>query len=343
MDNKKEFQRLVDEFLGDKGSKYKNEIANFQNFLKDRLLEEKIFNLNVNHIDDYFKYSFNYKIGAVTTLTTHISALKSLFDFLIFKERDFKSLYAYIDTAGFKEKLSAKLEKSSKKPIMESSLLNSTLYKFDSYIKKNINLVFKKGTSKKKFLEILIARLYAKLSLIIPLKPNLMLEIKLNNFKSEENRVISYNGIIINLPNSLRSQIIETIDFVELNFNIKFTDDTKLFYYLYGAIGKKATTSLISQSFIKTYKQLNITEMLKKITIGKKDMYLYPPECYKITSISSLLRNGTNIIYLCKLTGLDINTLLSDFEFDDFNDLQNSIISININNGLINTDYFTYL
>lgn len=183
-----------------KNSTYKNEIGNFSNYLKDRLLEDKIFHLNQNHIDDYFVYSYDTKIGAVPTLTTHISALKFLFDELIKRQYDFKLLYAYIDTAGFKEKLSENLEKSFKKTIIDNTLLTSTLYKIDTHIKNNINTDFRNPTEQKRFFEIMIARLYAKLSLIIPLKTSEMIELKLNNIQDGSTRSIEYNEIVIKLP-----------------------------------------------------------------------------------------------------------------------------------------------
>lgn len=341
MNNAERFKSLVDELLMD-DPKYQNELNNFISYLKDRRLEDKVFNLNVTHIDEYFVYSFDAKIGAVPTLTTHISALKKLFDFLIRKEIDFKSLYGYIDTAGFKERLSEKLVETFKKPIMDSSLLNSTLYKMDVYIDSNINKSFKNISTKKRFFEILICRIYAKLNLILPLKPAEMLELKLYDIQNDNVRSILHNGINIKIPNSLRTQIVQTINFTQKNFGKSYSESDKLFCFLYNAINKRASTSSISNSFTKTYTDLEIHEMLKQRPGGKKDKYIYPSESYKITAISSMLENGTNILYLKKLTGLDMGTLTADFDFQKETTLKDNI-SIEINNGIVNSEYFTYL
>ncbi|MDT8719536.1 hypothetical protein IAI10_23095 [Clostridium sp. 19966] len=341
MRNGDQFRTLVTEIL-EKNSTYKNEIGNFLNYLKDRLLEDKVFNLNQNHIDDYFVYSYDTKIGAVPTLTTHISALKFLFDELIKRQYDFKLLYAYIDTAGFKEKLSENLEKSFKKPIIDNTLLTSTLYKIDTHIMNNINSDFRNPTEQKRFFEIMIARLYAKLSLILPLKTSEMLELKFNNIQDGSTRSIEYNEIVIKLPNNIRNQIVETLDYARRVFNKIYSENDRLFYFLYGVLNRKINTSCVSTSFIKTYTELGIFEMLKQQPGGKKDKYVYPPESYKVTAILSMLNNGTNIVYLKKLTGLDTNALLSNYDTDK--EFQNKVVaSININNGIVNSEYYTYL
>lgn len=341
MNNAERFKSLVDELIAS-SSVYQNEIKNFMNFLEDRLLIDKVFNLNVTHIDEYFVYSFDAKIGAVPTLTTHISALKSLFDFLITKEIDFKALYGYIDTAGFKEQLSSKLEKTFSKPAMDSTLLNSTLYKIDAYIDNNINAVFRTITAKKRFFEVLICRAYAKLSLLLPLKPTDMLTLRLYDIQNEDKRIIVHNGITIKLPNSLRKQITETLKFAQSKFGVMYAENDVFFVFLYSVIGKQANTTSISHSFTKTYTDLEIHEMLKQREGGKKEKYIYPAECYKITAILSMLENGTDTLYLKKLTGLDIGTLISDFDFDKETVLKDNV-SIAINNGIVNSEYYSYL
>lgn len=82
--------------------------------------------------------------------------------------------------------------------------------------------------------------------------------------------------------------------------------------------------------------------MLKQRLVGKKYQYVYPSESYKTTAILELLNNGVNIVYLKKLTGLEIDALLSNYDFNkpvEYIDIE----SANINNSLINTNYYSYL
>ena len=159
---------------------------------------------------------------------------------------------------------------------------------------------------------------------------------------NNEIRHIEYNGIKIKLPNDLRKQIVLTINYAQNEFLSVYSDQDSIFTFLYSSIKKKANSSVLSSSLTKTYEELNITEMLKKKRGGKKDKYIYPAESFKITAIVNMLENGTNIVYLKKLTGLDIGTLVSDYDFDKKIEL-NDDISANINNGIVSTDYFTYL
>lgn len=341
MTNSERFESLIQEYLK-QDNKYELQIKHFINFLKDRLLEEKVFNLNESHIDEFFISCCVSNIGYEPSLVSHISALKSLFDFLISKDINFKELNGYISTTGFKENLCEKLEKTYSKQILSASLINSILYKADSYIEEKIATTFKNNLQKQKFFEIMIARIYIKLSLILPLKTSQMLNLKLYNIMNNEIRHIEYNGIKIKLPNDLRKQIVLTINYAQNEFVSVYSDQDPIFAFLYSSIKKKANSSVLSSSLTKTYEELNITEMLKKKRGGKKDKYIYPAESFKITAIVNMLENGTNIVYLKKLTGLDIGTLVSDYDFDKKIEL-NDDVSADINNGIVSTDYFTYL
>lgn len=89
------FNSFVKEFL-DKDSTYKQQIENFQKYLKTYSLEDKVFNLYETNADDFFEYAFRQNIGTEAQLTSHIAALKSLFGFLIDKKQRFADLYGYI-------------------------------------------------------------------------------------------------------------------------------------------------------------------------------------------------------------------------------------------------------
>lgn len=81
----------------------------------------------------------------------------------------------------------------------------------------------------------------------------------------------------LNYHNNIRNQIIETLDYAKRIFNKTYSENDKLFYFLYGVLNRKINTSCVSTSFIKTYTELGIFEMLKQLPGGKKDKYVYPP------------------------------------------------------------------
>lgn len=55
-----------------------------------------------------------------------------------------------------------------------------------------------------------------------------------------------------------------------------------------------------------------------------------------------MLNNGINIVYLKQLTGLEISTLLADYDLEMIkSDID--VKSYNINSCIVNSSYFTYL
>ena len=54
--NIEEFNLLVDEYLK-QDSRYERQIRNFQSFLKEYGLEDKVFNLYEDNINDFFEYA----------------------------------------------------------------------------------------------------------------------------------------------------------------------------------------------------------------------------------------------------------------------------------------------
>lgn len=341
MNNGQRFIALVEELI-QKDSKYSNELKNFILYLNDRMIIDKAFDLTIYDIDNYFIYSSDSKIGALPTLVSHISALKALFEYLIDQKLGFRDLLAHISTSSFKDNLSKLVDESFKKGIIPSSLLNSTLYKMDMYIDENIYKEFKGTNDKKRFYEVMIASLYAKLSLILPIKVNEMIKLKLGNIKDSNARYIIHNGISVKINNGLRNQIIKTIKYAENTYKKYYSDDDSIFEYLYKAVNQKASTTTIGASFTKAYEELDVKEMLKQRLVGKKYQYVYPSESYKTTAILELLNNGVNIVYLKKLTGLEMDALLSNYDFNkpvEYVDIE----SANINNSLINTNYYSYL
>lgn len=340
MKNSETLNTLIKKYL-EINPQYSNEIGNFDKFLTDRELKERIFNLSEHHIDEYFIYSYKNKIGAIPTLVSHISALKSFMSFLDTENHNFKPLLGYIATPDFQNKLKSKLEKSIEKQVINFDLLRIILTKLDNHLDSNIEKSYSNTLEKNRFLEKLIARIFIKISLIIPLKPTGITQLNISN-EVIENRSIVHNGLCIKLPSTLVRNIEQTIAFIEREYGDQYENNEMLFGRLYSCLGKVASTSTISNSLTLMYKELGLSEMLVQTMVGKKNMYNYPSESYKKTAIFEMLNNGVNIMYLKKLTGLDLNSLINDY---DFSDEQKFISeeSYNVNSSLINSNYYSFL
>lgn len=333
------FNSFVKEFLH-KDSTYKQQIENFQAYLKKYNLEDRVFNLYETNIDDFFEYAFEQNIGTDAQLTSHIAALKALFGFLIDKKQKFSDLNGYISTPSFKGKYLERVDRSFSKKFLPMTLVNKVLFTLDTYIESNKGGNFKKLHDETLYLDVLIARLFIKLSLILPLKTTQLLEIALGDVRGDSFRFLLYNSVMIKLPNNLRKDILFTIEYVEKKYGNIYTADDKIFEYLYAAGNKKGQREGINNTLPRVYEHLGLDEMLEMVCTGKKNRYLYPAESYKKTAIYNMLVNGANIVYLVKLTGLDMQTLLSDFEYDSLNSRD---VDSNLNNSLLSCDYYEYL
>lgn len=219
-------------------------------------------------------------------------------------------------------------------------LVNKVLCSIDTYIDKSRIDTFNKQLDESLYLDVLIARLFIKLSLIIPLKTSQILELVLGDVNDENFRCITHNHVTIKIPNNLRKDIIFTIKYTEKRYGISYKEDDRIFDYLYSSGNKKGKREGINNTLPRVYERLGLDEMLEMVSVGKKNRYLYPAESYKRTAIYNMLRNGANIVYLVELTGLDIQTLLTDFEYDGLNSRD---VDFNLNTSLLACEYYEYL
>ncbi|RKD31973.1 hypothetical protein [Lacrimispora algidixylanolytica] len=220
---------------------------------------------------------------------------------------------------------------------MPIDILTDVLSKIENYLDGDLT-----RQKDKKIYDVLIARLYIKLSLLIPLKASEIITLQIGNIKKESFREINYNNITIKIPNGVRSEIINTVNFAERHFNLKYDNSISLFEFLYKATNLRPSTTKISETLIRAYKIIGASALLETYKSGTKNISLYPPESYKKTAILEMLNRGVNIVYLRQLTGLDINSLISDYDIDStVSDVD--VKSYNINSGTINTEYYAYL
>lgn len=336
MDNAKFFESLVKEFLS-KNEKYDSEMRIFMGYLKKHNLLEKAFDLTIENIEQYFNYAIEMnKIGTPGSLNPHIAVLMALFDYLTQKHmNNFRELYAYIDSSDFRNRMLAQIDLCRKKSIIEVDLLQRVLKKMDEYIDEN-----KDNRKTKDILKVMISCLYVKMSLIIPIKASEMLQLNIGDVKNL--REINYHNIHVKIPNALRRQIIDTIIFIETNYERKYEPEDCLFEFMLHTIFDRVAASNLSGILSFTYGKINEPIMLKTCKSGTKNTSIYPPESYKTTAIIEMLNKGVNIVYLSQLTGLNIYALCSNYDFEDRPE-NRDIKSSDINNGLVNTDYYAYL
>ncbi len=336
MENGENFRRLIENLI-EKDNKYENALRTFLNYLIENGLSDYCFDLSLRDIDKYFESLIKVKIDSPSTLNSHIAGLTSLFVYLMENYFNFRELHAYINTPQFKNKILEKIDTGSKKSVIPINLLTDVLSKIEKYLEGDLT-----SQKDKKIYDVLIARLYIKLSLLIPLKASEIITLQIGDVKSESFREIYFNNITIKIPNGVRTEIINTVNFAEMRYDLKYVNSISLFEFLYNATNQRSSTMKISETLIRTYKIIGASAMLETYKSGTKNISLYPPESYKKTAILEMLNKGVNIVYLRQLTGLDINSLISDYDIDSpVSDVD--VKSYNINSGTINTEYYAYL
>lgn len=333
------FNSLVEEYLKTNNT-YRKQIQNFQEFLKEYNLEDNVFNLYEKNVDDFFEYALEKNIGTESPLTSHIAALKGLFEFLITNKFKFAELNGYISTSAFRNKFYEKVEKTFNKQILPYDLLEKILYTIDSFIDRFKDNEFRNQTEEGIFFETIIAQLFIKISLLIPLQTSQVLDIKLGDVFDSSFRTITYKDVEIKIPNNLRKDIMYAIRYAQVRYGKEYQKKDGIFQYLYSCVDKQGKREVINGTLPRVYKKVGLTEMLEKISGGKREKYLYPAGSYKKTAIYCMLSKGVNIVYLSKLTGLDAQALLNEFSYGSLNDVD---VSVNINNSLLSCDYYGYL
>lgn len=341
MDIREILYEVISEIINEKS--YENEINIFIGYLRLNSLEDKVLKLTTTNIDDYFEYGIKEdKIGSISTSVAHINALKTLINKLDKRGYNNHALLGYLESTEFINQIKSRLSLNSEKEIIGIPLIQSTLFKIDTYIKENYHKEGLSSNKKTRLLKMMVASLYIKLSLIIPIKLSEMLKLNVGDVRSSGFRSITYNGVVIKITNNLRKQILETIEYFENEFNQKYVEEDRIFKFLISKYSKTVTTTDISSALESSYKELNIIELLKKKKIGVKYMSAFTAESYKKSALAYMLRNGVNVVYLKKLTGLDISTLIGNFNLEE-NIIIDDVVSVDINKALITTDYYTYL
>lgn len=344
-DNWDLFDRYANEFLK-QNEIYELAVKTYMKYLKKHGLSEKVLDIKGSVLDEYIEY---LNIGYEQTLITYISALKKLYEYLLTKHLPLHDLYGYINTTEFKEKHKAGLEKGKKKNCIEYEPLIELLEKIDEYLEEKLPFYIKGTNKRKRILNVLIARMFIKTSLLLPLKTS---EIISKKYLFINDRCFIYNDIAIKMPNGYRKQLLETIDYIEREYGLKYIENQQIFQFFYSALEKEASPPTISNTLVVTYNELEMFEMLvQKEGNGRKSAYVYQPESFKMTAISNMLQNGANIFYIKRLTGLDIKSLFDCFEANDIkNEIKskeikevNSKESNSINQSIILTDYYSYL
>lgn len=118
METGKEFTRLLNNLLRE-NQQYDTELKNFLDYLKQRDLLNKCFDLSLYDIDQFFDSLVGIKMGVSSTLNAYIAALSCLFEYLMREKYNFRDLLGYIGSAEFRKKYLVNLKMDHRKKLFQ--------------------------------------------------------------------------------------------------------------------------------------------------------------------------------------------------------------------------------
>lgn len=127
----------------------------------------------------------------------------------------------------------------------------------DEYIENNSGLEAKGNHEESFYLDVIIARLFIKLSLLLPLQTGQIIDIKLGDVRSTQFREIIHNDVKVKLPNNLRKDIINSVNYAEMKYRVKYSTEDKIFEYLYSCENKKVSEKELTELFQECMKGLD--------------------------------------------------------------------------------------
>lgn len=297
-----EMEKWKNDYLKIIGDTYKNHVNKFIDYLK---YINKLDTPNKINIEDVSQcvgyYVKNGAILSISSMELHLESLKSFYDYLlksgksndIFSQMDYEEYKKYlINKFGLAEKVS--------REIFSIETMKDLLAKLDEEIDKDYFGIIGKQ-ERKRHIHYMALTLFIKITLIAPAKRQVIGNITLANFDTDL-RKININGVEISVPNSLRKDIITSINLREKISNIKIDKDENIFKYI---IQGKFTEEKLNQwfcTFIKKHDVIGIQKPSDECTT-------YAIEPIMKTAISNLVRGMANLAYISKISGIKISTL----------------------------------
>lgn len=327
-----------EEFIAN-DSTYKRQVGSFIRFLKSpqsnkikqaALLIEK-------DVDQFIGSSSQIKY--IETMASYLEGIKSFDDFLIAKGYNDK----YIIPRGekytkFKKELSAKysLKERIERESLPSTDIKAILDSIDEYFRKT-NYDSLGSEAKERYIYWLCLRVYIKISLLAPAKKSKLLKVVFKDFDLEF-RTITINGILIKIPNGLRYNILESLEFIS-NLSKTTWKSTDYFfeYYTIEVKGKKDIIgTTLNAKFCKYLKDNDLLEIESKKTS-------FSLEVLSNSTIYQMIVNGTNPYYISQITGISIGQLASKY-YSKIEDISCEVSAESeINKSIASCDYYQYL
>ncbi len=294
---------------------YTNHCEKFLHYIKSIKKDDRPNEINKNDIIGSVKYyNEQGKINTVSTMSIHLEAIKAFYDKVNREGKTNNIFNTIVGYDQFKEDIILKFNLSDTQE--REYLPDNIVIKLLEYFEENYD-----NTD----IDFQMIKLYSKLTLIAPVKRQVISELKFSDF-NDDFRVMTINGVDIEIPNSLRRDIL-----FSLNLSKKeIKKDTRLFEHIYD---RTYTHNVFNKPL---YKVLEAIEY----DVPKNKSKTFSVEKLMNTAIVSMIRNNTNPVLIAKINNSSLGTIGNKIkkygvEVDFYSKL--------INNSISMSKYYKYI
>ena len=314
-------------------NRYRNHVVKYINYITSISKADKPTNITIEDVVGSIGY-YNHlgKINTEKSMENHLESVKAFYKYLVGKSYTLDVFSSISDYQEFKARIIEQfnLKEVKERESFEDGIIREILERLDYYFETNLLKDLKSINVTKRFFHYLVLRIFIKLTLVAPAKKGVICNLKKCDFDSDF-RSLSVNGVNIVIPNSLRRDLRNSIEYVKEFKSRGLSDEDYLFKFLDEDNFQNTDLNAWFCNFLKEYDIIDIPE--EKST--------YSVEAIMNTAIYNMVRNSVNPALIARINGTSISNLEKKYykselgQIDDIDKLINYAISKN--------DYYSYI
>lgn len=313
-------------------STYAPHIIKFVKYIKHIGKSDKPTKISLEDVESCIGYYNELgKFNSFATMENHLSSVQSFYKFLVSKSWAvdiFRDIYDY---ASYKDKIAQRfnLAEGKEREYFREEVVREILDKLDKYFEQN-DYSCLHGMKKKKYKHYLVLRIFIKVNLIAPAKKSIIFNLIKRDFSSDY-RIVKVNGIEIHVPNALRRDLREGIQFAEKISGKRYGESQRIFEFLNI---EKLVHSDLNGWFCSFLREFDIVDI-------PQNKYTYSIEALRNSVIVELIKNGVDLSLISKVCGVNTDSLekwyfkVNAYDEGKINDL--------INQGVSRNSYYSYI
>ncbi|MEI5898018.1 integrase [Bacillus albus] len=311
---------------------YINHVNKFVNYIVHIGKSDKPTKIGLEDLENCIGfYNELGQINSFASMENHLSSIQSFYKFLVEKSWAADIFREIHDYQSYKEKLGERynLTDGKEREYFHSEIVQNILNELERYFEQN-NYADLKGQKKKRYKNYLILRIFLKINLIAPAKKAIIFNLTREDF-SLNLRILNVNGVGIAIPNALRRDLKEAIQFTQDISGKGLGPGEKIFQYLNIDTLRHSELNTWFCSFLKEFQILDIP----------KDKYSYSIEVIRNSAVVELIKNGIDTSLIGKVGGVSVETVEKwYFKVNAYDDRKTNQL---INAGIGRTSYYSYI